>query len=364
MHVVYATSQPHEATSALQALRPAWSHRVVPAAPPAVLSRTLRRSWPAQVLLANVWSARRAGNALAADSRRLGMQIVETHSYNAPALFFLQRQRRPRVLTRVSTTAGQMAQIATVHSRVFRLHTALERRVTRASDALVTHTLRHRDAVCELEGHDPRRFFIVPHGLPDPGATPADVRKDDAVEFLFVGRFEARKGIDVLLAAIPRVAAACPHARFSFVGAHGDSDLWSAFVARHSTLARDRVRAFGRVTPAELRRHYQRCDVLVAPSRYESFGLIYVEAMGHGKPVIGCAAGGVPEVVTQDVTGLLAEPGDVESLAGCMSRLARDGALRERMGRAARGDFLARFGADVMARRSAELYQTLTAWGG
>ena len=125
---------------------------------------------------------------------------------------------------------------------------------------------------------------------------------------LFVGRFERRKGIDVLLAAIPEVAAAFPNARFVLAGAPGQGDLWAAFACAHPDLAGGRVAAPGRVSETQLEELYRQCDVFVAPSRYESFGLIYLEAMRHAKPVVACDAGGIPEVVTDGVTGLLAPP--------------------------------------------------------
>jgi glycosyltransferase involved in cell wall biosynthesis len=358
VHVIYATRDPEPARVALATLAPPWTYDVITSRAPAWLRGAVRRSWPSQLLLENLWLSCAAGRALTAASHRHGLSVVETHSYNAPALFFLRRRRRPPVVTRVSTTTAQMAPISLVHSRVIGWQSALERRVTRRSNALVTHTVQHRDTICALEGYDPARFAIVPHGLPDPGEPPAStgINHDQTVEFLFVGRFETRKGIDVLLAAIPEVANACPAARFTLVGSTGTGSDWSEFAARYPALAASRVRLLGKVSPAALRALYQRCSVLVAPSRYESFGLIYAEAMSHGKPVIGCDAGGIPDVVTNGVTGLLAQPGDVTSLVECMNRLGADAALREQFGHAARRDFLARFSASDMAARSVELY--------
>lgn len=363
VHVVFATHTPAPARRLLAELAPHWTCEVVGSMPPAWLRRVSRPSWPLQVLLGNLWLARVADRSLADASRGRRLTVIETHAYNAPALFFLRRADRPPVVTRVSTTSGQMLRLSPVHSRVLRWHAWLERRVTNRSDALVTHTRQHRDTVCAQEGYSPDRFAIVPHGLPDPGEpVPFSATNDQGrIEFLFVGRFESRKGIDVLLAALPVVASACPNAVFTLAGSHGDGIAWRDFARAHPALAGSRVQSLGRVPPGLLTALYQRCAVLVAPSRYESFGLIYPEAMSHGKPVIGCVAGGIPEVVTHDVTGLLAPPGDVAGLADCMVRLARDPAARQRMGLAARRDFVARFSADSMARNSAALYERMTA---
>lgn len=361
VHVVYPTQMAESARSALSALSPRWTCDVVPVQLPAWLNPVIRGSWTSRVLLGHLWAARAADRALAGACHAHNLEIVETHAYEAPALFFLRRRRRPKVLTRVSTTMAQMIAISSIHSRVQRWQAALERHVTRQSDALVTHASSHRDAVCALEGYDANRFAIIPHGLPDPGEPTAEEvsPRDDTIEFLFVGRFESRKGIDVLLAAIPAVAATCPQAVFLLAGAPGEGRDWDDFATRHPHLAGSRVKSLGRVPQATLRDLYRHCTVFVAPSRYESFGLIYVEAMSHGKPVIGCAVGGIPEVVTDGVTGLLAGPGDVQTLTACMIKLARDPALRTRFGAAGRKDFLARFSAATMASRSVELYRQI-----
>lgn len=81
-------------------------------------------------------------------------------------------------------------------------------------------------------------------------------------------------------------------------------------------------------------RLYRDCDVFAAPSIYESFGLVYLEAMAHGKPAIGCLAGGVPEVVVDGATGLLIPPGDSAALARAILKLAQDEPLAEQMGAA------------------------------
>jgi glycosyltransferase involved in cell wall biosynthesis len=356
VHVLLVTSRPDHARNELARLAPAWTNEVVPVAPSPLLQLVRKRSWPLHRLLENLRQARAASRAATAASRRLGLAVVETHSYGSPACFLLKRRDRPPVVTRVSTTARMADAIGPVHSRVLQWHSRLERYAMLRSDALVTHTRQHRDLVCTQEGIDPDRFALVPHGLPDPGPLPT-ATTGESVEFLYVGRFEPRKGIDVLLAAIPSVAAAHPHAVFTLAGSHEGSNYWQEFARSHPELAGTRVRVAGRVSPAELQALYRRCSALVAPSRYESFGLIYPEAMAHGKPVIGCAAGGIPEVVSDGVTGLLAQPGDPASLATCMARLADDAALRERLGRAGRTDFEARFSAATLARASVELYR-------
>ena len=86
----------------------------------------------------------------------------------------------------------------------------------------------------------------------------------------------------------------------------------------------------------ELEKLYEDSDIFVAPSRYESFGIIYLEAMKYGKPVVACNSGGTPEVVKDGETGILISPGDHCSLANAMLKLSKDKSLRLKMGIAGR----------------------------
>ena len=113
---------------------------------------------------------------------------------------------------------------------------------------------------------------------------------------------------------------------------------------------RRRIAFHGEVDEARLRGFYQACDVVVAPSRFESFGLVAVEAMMAGKPVVGSRTGGMIEVIEDGVTGLLAAPGDVRSLEHCLERLVLDVDLRRRLGAAGRRRYETLFRPDAMVR--------------
>jgi glycogen synthase len=105
----------------------------------------------------------------------------------------------------------------------------------------------------------------------------------------------------------------------------------------------------GEVDEARLRGFYRAADIVLAPSRFESFGLVHLEAMMYGKPVIGCRIGGMLEVIDDGVTGLLAEPGDPHSLFACIERLLKNPELRRQLGETARCRYLARFTAEQMS---------------
>lgn len=213
----------------------------------------------------------------------------------------------------------------------------------------------------------PSSTAVVPLGLSPRSATPGELPGSPSV--LFVGRLESRKGIDVLLSIAPRLLNAHPGMVITVIGDDTLRDeRGSTFRARFeeahgASRVRDRVRFEGRVADDRLYACYAACDIFVAPSRYESFGLIFLEAMMYGKPVVGCRAGGMPEIIVDEVTGLLAEPGDAESLFNCLDRLASDRELRERIGRAGQARYIERFSAEKSAEATEAFFRGIARGG-
>lgn len=157
---------------------------------------------------------------------------------------------------------------------------------------------------------------------------------------LFVGRLEYRKGAHVLLEVLPQILASHPDWHCDLVGEDRVTDssgatLKKQFLKKHVGASwLKRVHFHGTVPDETLHNFYRQCDLFVAPSLFESFGLIYPEAMQYGKPVIGCKTGGIPEIVTDGVDGLLVEPDNAMALAEALDRLMSDAALREKLGQA------------------------------
>jgi len=174
------------------------------------------------------------------------------------------------------------------------------------------------------------RLDVLPHGAADP--LPGLARPPRAPgEFvaLFVGRVdEPRKGFDILRAAFAR--ARRPGWRLEVVGRVGD-ETRASLVAEFG----DAVRVHGLVAETALERAYAEADVFAMPSRYEGFGIPFIEAMRYGTPVIGTAIGGVPEVVPEG-TGILVPLEGVAEVAAALTHLADDPAARTRMGEAGR----------------------------
>ncbi|MGE5278411.1 MAG: glycosyltransferase family 4 protein [Acidobacteriota bacterium] len=116
---------------------------------------------------------------------------------------------------------------------------------------------------------------------------------------------------------------------------------------------RDRAAFLGHVPFERLAEEYRGADVFCLPSLQEGFGIVFLEAMAAGLPVVACRAAAVPEVVADGECGILVPPGDVRALASALDRLLGDGALRRRLGAAGRRR-AARYDAPVVAGRFLE----------
>ena len=161
-------------------------------------------------------------------------------------------------------------------------------------------------------------------------------------EVLFVGQIIRGKGVDLMLRALAEVR---PPWHATVVGAGNHLD-WCRALAGELGIAR-RVSFTGWVDHARLQDYYARAALSVVPSRWpEPFGMVGIEAMARGRPVVGFAAGGIPDWLEDGVTGLLAPEADHEALGRHIARLLADPALAARLGCQAAGRVQERYRAD------------------
>ena len=182
-------------------------------------------------------------------------------------------------------------------------------------------------------------YEVVPNGIDLPrygGAVEPFPWADDGIpRVLFVGRFdERRKGFKYLLEAIPLVRQQFPEVRLVVVG----TGRPARYAGRLARLCLERhVEFCGFVDNDELPRYYASCDVLCVPSiRNESFGIVLLEGMAAGLPVVASAIPGYASVLTHEQEGLLVPPEDETALALALVRVLADLKLRRRLGRAGR----------------------------
>lgn len=211
---------------------------------------------------------------------------------------------------------------------VWRPYSAIERRALRGAHRILCiseYTRRQMLRFCP--GLEPARLVVVPNTF-DPHFAPELNDQLSTAPFalprvLTVGRLatsDTYKGFDTLIEAMPILRQVHPTARLRIVGKGDDLPRLTGLAQRLGVAGS--VDFLGPISDEALRAEYAACDLFALPSRKEGFGLVYLEAMTYGKPCVGARAGGVPEVINDDV-GQLVEYGNLHDLAAAIADLVR-----------------------------------------
>ncbi|MCK5843501.1 MAG: glycosyltransferase family 4 protein [Victivallales bacterium] len=298
----------------------------------------------------------RAYLELRREIRGLELDVVHTHTSKAGVLGRLaaHAERIPRI---IHSTHGSIyepgSEIVGVPSvsmgKWFFLN--LERFAGKRSDFLTVLSERERKLCLSLGLESDSKIRVVPNGVDAArfavaAAARAKARTemgfDDQAVFLSVGRLSSEKGHSVLLEAFARFAASNPsggNARLLIVGDGPEMVNLKQLAAKLADIEFDEsAMEFGKVRFAgdcrDIRGFLAASDVFVLPSLYEGFGIVLLEAMAAGVPIIASRTGGVPEIVADGEGGLLVDPGDCDALAAAMLRLDSDRKLSASMSEA------------------------------
>jgi phosphatidylinositol alpha-mannosyltransferase len=183
----------------------------------------------------------------------------------------------------------------------------------------------------------PGEYRIIPNGVDldrFTDAQPIEEWRDGTINILFVGRFEERKGLIHLLKAYHRLRKRHVDARLLVIGSGPKSREYRRFVGLRQV--RD-VEFLGRLTDDDKARFFASADIFCSPATgQESFGVVLLEAMAAGVPIVASDIHGYKNVVQRDVQGILVEPRNHRALAAALYKLANDEELRHRMGEAGR----------------------------
>lgn len=220
-------------------------------------------------------------------------------------------------------------------------HSQAQEQAIRAADRLIALAQGEADLIERYYPEARNKVRVVGNGIEDTDdARTTAFACDDAGAplILYSGRLVERKGIRELLAALPAVMEAAPASQAVLAGGppslrgHQVASQWLG--PEHCPLA-ERIHFTGWLTPEGVSSWYRRADILVVPSRYEPFGMVVLEGMLYGLPIVAAAVGGPAEILDQGRTGLLFPPGDVEALSAALMSLLDDVNTRRQIGRAA-----------------------------
>jgi D-inositol-3-phosphate glycosyltransferase len=245
-----------------------------------------------------------------------------------------------------------------------------ERRLMHSVDAVLAFNPQEKAEMTWYYRAEPGKVCVVPAGVDTALFRPGDrtearrlldVPQDDPV-ILFVGRIDPIKGIDVLvdaLCGLRREMWLTAPPRLLLVGGGEDEPAFDALISRAAARnLLDRITFAGSISHNDLPTYYHAADVVAVPSFYESFGLVAVEAMACGTPVVASRAGGLAFTVDDGQTGYLVPHNDPDALAERMYRVLTDAPLRACLG--ARATVAAqRFAWPVIASRVVHIYDQL-----
>jgi D-inositol-3-phosphate glycosyltransferase len=280
---------------------------------------------PYDLVHAHYWLSGRAGRALSA---RWDVPLVVSF----------------HTLGRVKNLAGEL-------SPEPELRIAGEQAAVDAADRIIVPTLEEERHLVDLYRAGPERVLLIPPGVDahrfspaDGEATKARLGLGGARVALFAGRLQPVKGPDLAISAVAEAVqlGGAVSERLTLLVVGGPSGPGGALeVGRLRELARSlgiaaNVRFLPPVPHEEMADLYRAADVVVVPSRTESFGLAALEAQACGIPVVASDVGGLRTVVSDGRSGFLVSPGDVSMLARRVVEILGDDALRSRLSVAAR----------------------------
>lgn len=297
------------------------------------------------------------------------VDLVSVPVWDSEGLFCLQDQRIPTVLS-LQTTFKIFSDIDPSWRRspdrpaivaLERLAVQSARNIHSISQAILDKVTR--DYKLPDNG---RNEAVVPLGIEDLADTYPRHDHPGRLRVLFVGRFEVRKGIDLMLEAAAELTQKYRHVDFIFVGddtlAGPDGMTYrQAFERKYPKISASRVQFLGRLDEDDMYQEYADADIFCAPARYESFGLTYVEAMMFSTPVIGCNIGGMKEVIDHKRSGLLVEPDDQAGLVDALRTLIDDDKTRKEYTSAARKRYEQHFTSEIMVDNTLRAYADMIA---
>jgi glycosyltransferase involved in cell wall biosynthesis len=297
------------------------------------------------------------------------LDIVHAHSpipySDIPALFYAKRKKVPFILTYQfdgQSTGGSFMRNAGVgfYNKFF------INKVLSSAEVIIATTEAYANESPFLKGYK-EKIVIIPNGINIEEVTTVHTQEEcrnmlglpyDAPIILFFGSLVRYKGPDVLLKAFKTIKKEFPKAKLIFAG-RGEMFDELSNQALKLDLVND-VLFTGFVEEDKKPLYFKAADIFCLPSTTmaESFGIVNLEAMASGIPIVASNLGGIPDIVKHGVNGLLAEPGDYQNLADNLLCLLKDEDMRKRFGDQGK-KLVWNFSWDEIAMKTEQLYRDI-----
>jgi len=287
-------------------------------------------------------------------ARRYDLDLIHGHSMYAAGYGLVKK--RPFVLTLHGTQLGELRSSLETRPRPNHVLTdsasmLMEKYSIRKADRVIVTCKHNKEEVIEQYGVDEEKMRVVYQGVDLERFSPSRCEGKTA---LFVGRLHERKGLDRLLKAFKRVHKEDPAARLLIAG-KGEGEKEYRALAKELGLGPS-VEFLGHVPDADLPALYSSASLFVMPSYYEGFGLVLLEAMASGLPVLAFDTGVVPEVIENGRNGYVV---DETSLANRMLGILGDEKRRRAMGQRSRAIVAEKLSWDRTAEGTIAVYKEL-----
>jgi glycosyltransferase involved in cell wall biosynthesis len=259
---------------------------------------------------------------------------------NHPSLFWLNRRLRREAPYPIVSIVHHLRSSEPRSPLMNRLYRAVERRYLRSVDGYIFNSQTTRGVVEALVGPDKPSVVAYPAADHLDFAEPVRAENTDGpLRLAFVANLIPRKGLHTLLDALAWLELGSW--QLTVIGSPEADPAYARAIHRQIEQLglSEGVTLTGALPSVEVAAHLAASDVLAVPSAYEGFGIVYLEAMGHGLPALACTTGAAHEIITDGETGFLVPPGDAGGLADAIRLLAADRARLVAMGQAARRRF-------------------------
>ncbi|MFK5892542.1 MAG: glycosyltransferase family 4 protein [Pseudomonadota bacterium] len=293
------------------------------------------------------------------------IDIIEFPNWESPGIVSQLLLRRIPIVVRIHTPLFETLELDKKNEKINlteKIACYLEKVSCTRAKYIISSTKFHANMLAAKYSLKINEINILPLGIMEKKeAQEKDIKSQNKFKILYVSRLEHRKGTLTLINSLPSILKNRKDILIDFVGsdrkhAPGNMKFEKYFINNYGVL-KDQVFFHGFVTDKELQDFYKQADLFVVPSVYESFGLIYIEAMSYSLPSIATTGGGIPEVIEHGENGYLIEPHDTKALVYYINKIYSDDNLKKKLSRQSKKTYTEKFRYMEMSQKTEFLYK-------